>query len=181
MLLSIDKHSYTSILLSVALSVLLAAICWQDVRERQVSLWILLLLFGGCLGRFLLMEESYVFPLINSSFLLLQGGVILLYLWMRYRTARVSKYCGAGDVMFWVACLWCFSPLNFLLFFVVSLVGALAFHLLLRQWLQHYQSIYIPLAGFQGLFLTAALALELLLPQWNTYNDFHVLNTLGLL
>jgi hypothetical protein len=46
---------------------------------------------------------------------------------------------------------------------------------------QHSQGIFIPLAGFQGLFLTAALLLELLLPHWSTYNDFPLLIRLGLL
>lgn len=167
-------------LLPGVLTILLLAICWQDVRERQVSLLFLLLLIGGCLLRFMLSPEPYFFPLINSFFLLLQGGAIMLYLLLRYRSLRIGKFLGAGDVLFWLACLWCFSPLNFLLFFIASLLGALLLHLLLRKLISHYEQMAIPLAGYQGIFLILAFVLEAVSPAWGTYNDLPLLTTFGI-
>lgn len=130
--------------------------------------------------RFFLTEVALGFPLVNSLFLLLQGSVVMLYLLLRYRTLKIGNYLGAGDVLFWLACLWCFSPLNFLIFFIVSLLGALLLHLLLRRMMSGYEQVAIPLAGYQGLFLILALVLDALVPTWATYNDFPLLTTLGL-
>lgn len=170
----------TGMLLTPLLSALLLVLCWQDVRERKVSLLLLLLLIGLCMGRFLLSSGPFEYPLINSLFLLIQGGAVFVYLLLRYRNLQLSRYLGAGDLLFWLACLWCFSPLNFLLFFILSLLGALVLHGGSRLLMKAYEQGLVPLAGFQGLFLIFAFLLESLIPDWSTYNDVPLLNTLGL-
>lgn len=177
----LDPFSSTTAATGTALlSLILLGICWQDVRERQVSLLLLLLLLLGCSLRFFLLGESVQYLLFNSLFLLLQGTAVLLYLLLRYRSIRLTNYLGAGDLLFWLACLWCFSPLNFTFFFVLSLIGALILHLTMRLLAKTHYHTSIPLAGYQGLFLILAFVLDATLPGWNAFDDFTILNRLGL-
>jgi Flp pilus assembly protein protease CpaA len=180
MLNDLTNLATTGTILLPVLALLIIVVFWQDMKERQVSLVVLLLLLLGCAGRFLLSGEPGAYLLINSSFLLIHGIALYGYLFVKYRTLQLGSYLGAGDVLFWLACLWCFSPLNFLLFFLSSLLGALLLHLFLCRLLNNYKHVYIPLAGFQGLFLIFALVMERISPHWSTYNDYPLLKTLGL-
>src|SRR3569833_2788486 len=99
----------------------LVAIAWQDYASRAVQwIWFPLLACGGLLSGLPGINAGAAG--INALLLLLQLAVLAAYFILRYgvrRTAMQEKI-GAGDICFLLAACCCFSPLNYILFYVCS-------------------------------------------------------------
>lgn len=136
---------------------LLVLVVYQDYKFKAISWFVFPLLF--CV--FLYGSLSYLSPtdlvnnfLIISVFLLLQG--LLITLWFSFRQQKLinilRQYLGIGDVLFIVCMAVFFSPLNFLLFYVGSLLLIVLLTVLYKAF-NGVQTPLIPLAGLQAAML----------------------------
>jgi len=153
--------------------VTLSFIAFQDFRSRAVS-WFLFPLLAAC-GVLLALTEGNALSLlgqymaINSAFLLLQFAVLKGWFLLRAgrgkeQTPFVDHAIGKGDIFFLLAAGCFFSPVNFIFFYLSSLLFALIVYLVVRYWparKSHWSTV--PLAGLQAGFLLLCLPLHLLL------------------
>lgn len=159
----------------VLLGISAVLIFYQDYRSRSV-VWVLfpLLMATGILYSLYYTDSLNTF-LINSSinlgFLLIQ--FLLLKLVFRFRKI-VDKKIGTGDILFAVCSCTFFSPVNFLVFYILSLAFSLCMHFSFALIKTNYQKT-IPLAGLQAVFLfffvftTAIMGSSTVDDTWFTY------------
>ena len=147
----------------------LCLIALQDFRSRAVT-WFFFPAVAIC-GTGLALSELKSAALfgryaaINLGFLLLQLG--LLWIWFVVRkkrtTSLIDQAIGKGDLLFWVAAGCFFSPVNYILYYLLSLIFALLVHLVFQTWVSIRRFPTVPLAGYQAVFLAVWLSLHLLL------------------
>jgi Flp pilus assembly protein protease CpaA len=169
--------SLTLFLLTV---VTLSFIALQDFRSRAVS-WFLFPLLAVCGVSMALIEGNALSSLgqymaINSAFLLMQFAVLKGWFLLRAKrgipltghgkgpTPFVDHAIGKGDIFFLLAAGCFFSPVNFIFFYLSSLLFALIAYLLVRyRPTRKPRWSTVPLAGLQAGFLLLCLPLHLLL------------------
>ncbi|MGM9475195.1 hypothetical protein ACS5PU_02150 [Pedobacter sp. GSP4] len=139
----------------------LAAMAYQDFRYRGIYWWLFPVLL------FLIIAEAYLggtvadrirYAAANVSFILFQ--VLLLSAYISLRVGRLTNifngYLGLGDLLY----LLCISPafpfLNYVFFYVASLMLVILLSLLFRKTAKVNGS-KIPLAGYQALLLMLVL------------------------
>ena len=141
---------------------ILAWMAWEDTRYRAVSVWTFPLLFV-----LLLTSRAYASSWamvlwsvqINFMIVVVQLSAIWLYLIIKHQSMvnPMQGYIGWGDVLFWIAILPAFSPMAFMLFYVVSLSAALLMHGIFRSSRLYGDASKIPLAGLQAVVYSAWL------------------------
>ena len=147
-------------------AVTLSFIAWQDFRSRAVT-WMLFPLLAGC-GLGLTYREldslsvQAGYGAINSAFLLLQFALLRVWFFVRKKgkVPFIDHVIGKGDLFFLLAAGLFFSPVNFICFYLLSLLLALL-------W---FRAATIPLAGLQAGFLLLCLSAHLLL-KWPLTDD----------
>ncbi len=166
------------LVLKLGLLVILLLIFYQDLRFQAVS-WIFFLL--GFLINFFLAVKSLPFPdiLLNMVIILLfiffQLAIIYLFSWVKFkqRINIFSSVFGLGDLLFLIMILPVFSPLNFILFFIVSLVFTLLVFVALKEF-NLLKIKKVPLAGLQSLFLFLVILSQIFI-KFSFYNDYYIL------
>lgn len=116
---------------------------------------------------------------INVSFLLIQ--LLAVSLWFsikeRHWVNITGELLGWGDVLFLICTACCFSPLNFFVFYIGSLLLVLLIWLVGKSfWFRN--SPHIPLAGLQALILLLVFVVALIKPHLDLYADNWLINTL---
>lgn len=152
------------LVLWIAILVVLCTIAYQDFKYRAVY-WIcfplLAVLFctykilaGGLPG--LLTDIMF-----TGGFLLLQLLILWLYFFIKYRKPvnLVNGYLGWGDILFLLAVCFYLSPVNYLVFYIVSLIVSIGYALIISL-LAKKEEMTIPLAGIQALLFVLVLAVE---------------------
>lgn len=137
--------------LKIILILVLGAIFYQDLKERQVY-WFLFLFLGIC-AALLFYSNTYqeVFILsiiINLIFVLFLIFGVVVYSRLKLKTNWNSTF-GYGDVFFFLAIALSFSTISFIVIFVGALVFSLAAHMILSK------DKTVPLAGYMSLFFAA--------------------------
>lgn len=142
------------LLLCLICSILLL-VSYQDYKYRAVSWY----LFPALAGLFLmnhngLWDQALPYFLINLSFVLINLLMLTcLFSLKNHKFANITKdYLGWGDILFLVVMAFVFSPLNYLVFFMVSLISVCILVFFAPQLKQS-----IPLAGIQSVLLLAVL------------------------
>ena len=145
--------------ISLTLAIMcLVMIAWEDFAERQVH-WSYFPILAGA-GAVHTFEELHsmgklaMYAGCNLTFLIIQFLLLKGYFFIR-QTAMVSiidRKIGWGDILFLLAAAFFFSPLNFIWFYLYSLLFSLLVSLL---WSTYRRSALrsIPLAGLQSVFL----------------------------
>ena len=162
--------------------ILAGLILLQDFRSRRV-LWILFPLLaaaGILLGyREVGLEQLLLNSAVNLVLLLMQLVLLALFFLPRtgWKIKALLEKIGPGDVLFLIVCCFFFSPVNFLLFHIVSLLLALVLHFIfLRNRKYNRSGSTVALAGWQALALLLVL---LLAPASGVlYSDDWLLNSL---
>jgi hypothetical protein len=145
--------------ISLTLAIMcLVMIAWEDFAERQVH-WSYFPILAGAGGvhayeELHSMEKLAMYAGCNLAFLMIQFLLLKSYFFIR-QTAMVSiidRKIGWGDILFLLAAAFFFSPLNFIWFYLSSLLFSLLVSLL---WSTYRRSALrsIPLAGLQSVFL----------------------------
>lgn len=158
-------------LIVLLLSIITLSIFYQDFKNRSV-IWILF----PCIvivGIFYCLYYSHSLRILtlnsifNFSFLLLQ--FVLLKIVFRFK--KIINYkIGTGDVFFIVCCCTFFSPIYFLVFYILSLIFSLSSHFVLRLFSKDYNDKTIPLAGLQSIFLFVFISIHTMI-NTSTVND----------
>lgn len=147
----------------------LSFIAWQDFRSRAVT-WFLFPLLAGCGVALAFRETASISQqakniLFNSGFLLLQFAALKAWFLLRKsRTPLIDHAIGKGDLFFLLAAGCFFSPINFILFYLSSLLFALLSFLVMRVLpARTGRPSTIPLAGLQAGLLLLCLTMPLLM------------------
>lgn len=151
-----ESISVASILIS------LLGIAWEDYRRRRVR-WFyfpLLALAGLWLGLSALQSPRLAlgYAACNLGFIGLQ--LLILKAWYFLRLGPgvplLGNKLGAGDILFLAAACFFFSPLNFIAFYLCSLLFSLLGWTALRSARMTVLPT-VPLAGLQAIFLLLSM------------------------
>lgn len=148
--------------------ILLSIIFYQDLKERRVFLFILLITM--VLGTFLYFKNSlleiYLFN-ISTNLMLLLILMFIIYLYSKLKLKKSFFYSiGLGDILFFMVLAVSYPTMTFLILLSTSLIFSLILFLILKPKLT--QKI-VPLAGFQALFLFLILFINLVFSIVNIY------------
>ena len=163
--------------------IIMFVVMYQDVKARQVSfiLFPILFLLTICVTNIVKPFEMVVSDMLMiMGFITIQLAAIVLYLLLKFRKLLnpFRGYLGTGDLLFWFAIAPLFSFVNFLLFFVVSLLfSAIVFVSFKRLFVPKstIRAKLIPLAGMQAAFLLLLLLFNRLFWQMKFHQD-HVIS-----
>lgn len=136
--------------------VLLTAVAIEDFREQAVHFW----LFPLLMVLALYLDGSHFewqHVIINFSILFVQLAILTTYFSLKHmQFINITQaHLGWGDILFWLVLCCLFSPLNFVVFYMLSL-----FLSILGSWIisaRHVEKNRIPLAGMQAFQLVCCL------------------------
>jgi hypothetical protein len=115
---------------------------------------------------------------VNGLLLLIQMLFILLYFLIKNEKKSLKQKLGPGDILFLLSCCFLFSPFNFILFYIISLLFSLLLHLLFLQnsyYTKHHKTV--ALAGWQACFLVLTILIVSIMNK-NLYSDNWILKYL---
>lgn len=142
-----------NLLLEILFIVTLGFLFYQDMKERKVSVWILIVgIFLGVLIHFS-KQPTIVFLSnvgINCAIVSLIFGVLWLYAKLKLKK-RIFEVFGLGDLLFFLLLAMSLPILSFLILFVFSLIFSLVVFIILKS---KWKEPTVPLAGLQSLFLS---------------------------
>lgn len=172
---------YLLYLLAVAT---LLSIAWQDFTQRAVYwlLFPLLFLVVGILSAAKIsIEQTGINVLLNSAFIALQMLLATVYFSVKNRklTNIFSSYLGLGDLLLLFSISAGFSFLNFIAFYISSLLVTILIFIavVIKKQNQSYQ---IPLAGAQALIYLLLLSITTFGKSFNLLNDSQILSLLSI-
>ena len=143
---------------SLLIVVLLFLIFIQDILSRSVHWVIFPFMSIFFVAVHLLKGETVTGYLkvvfINLAFLLIQSLLLLMYVSIKNRrlVALTDRLIGWGDILFILSLTLYFSFLNFLLFYITSLIAVIAAWLIWQSF-KDKPNKQIPLAGLQAMYL----------------------------
>ncbi|HEY8782396.1 MAG TPA: hypothetical protein VIM16_12305 [Mucilaginibacter sp.] len=162
--------------LEINILVVLSLIFIQDIRSRSVY-WVLFpILVALFILLHLLQHHSFAVTwqpvLINSTFLIIQFLIVSVYFSIKNKhwVNITDGHLGWGDILLLLSVAFYLSVLNFLLFYISSLIVSLVIWLL-WQVLSKEKNKHIPLAGFQALIFTVFLAGDWWFKYFELTND----------
>jgi hypothetical protein len=147
---------------------ILLTIFYQDIRERKVTL--ILILSGIVLGGFLhFQKQATIVFLSNSMVNLIAISLIFSLLWLYTKfklKKRIQEVFGLGDLLFFCLLAVSLPIISFLVIFVFSLIFSLFVFMLIKSSLKNKT---VPLAGLQSIFLAIILVLDIFINTINIY------------
>jgi len=150
----------------------------QDYRNREVLavLFLVLSITGLIYGVSERSGYDYLSDCLGNIILLtLQLLLVFCIIQFRGTGNFINNKIGIGDIFFLYACCFYFSPLNLIMFYVLSFHFALAMHFIFLKTQRYSQSSNsIALAGWQAIALSLTLAIGYV-GQINLYDDFWIL------
>ena len=158
------------------------AIIVQDFTHRKISWYLIPILFFGILFngiQKLNMVEYLYYIMINGFILIVLMGVLLVYYWTKERSIKnfVGKTIGLGDLLVFITLCFGFSPINFVVFFLIGLLLTLIFHLI-NTAISLKANKQIPLAGYLAVFLIVLSMLQHPLNEIDLFNDQYLFSLL---
>lgn len=160
---------------NISVIVLLLAITFQDFKQRQISWFLIPLLFIALVIKSLSiinLKELAQYTAINFSFIAIQLLLLTLYMSIKNKkfTNIIDSYLGLGDILFFVTICACFSPINFIVFYLVSIIFTLIGFVFYRA-IYKSKETEIPLAGSMSFLLVVVIILNYVFDKWSFYND----------
>ncbi len=172
------------LLLKILTLTILLLIFLQDLKARVVY-WFLFLLLAVTLMviRFqhpVILPELEQSAMINIGFILVQLIILTLYFSLKSKQwVNISNgLLGLGDILFLLGIAFYLSVLNFLFFYISSLIGVLLLWLI-WQAVSAKKNKYIPLAGLQSLIFILFLLGDWWLRSFNLTDDTWLLNLIA--
>ena len=172
-----------SYLIEIGLIGLLSVVIYQDFKYRAVS-WIVfpvlfvvsLMLALGEINGFQLMQGAMV----NLSLVALIFIGLTIYFSVKEKalTNIINKYIGIADLLLLMVIALLFSPVNFIMYYVISLViitAGSAVYLISKKNV----NAEIPLAGAFSIVLIACIVYAGITGDINFYNDEFVMELLN--
>jgi hypothetical protein len=138
------------IILEIIIAACLVLLVYQDFKDRLVDWYIFPILFmSGITYDFQFSHQFNVIPLlIGIQFLGIQLLSITAYFSLKHKrlTGIIDTQIGLGDILCWFSLLPYFSVVNFIVFYISSLLLSILIYTLFLT------KETIPLAGIQSLF-----------------------------
>jgi len=123
----------------------------QDIKERKVH-WFLFPIISFCAGYLFfqntIAQSFYYNLLFNFIFICILLTTVFLYSKLKLKTSITNTF-GLGDGLLFLALVFSFSSITFIILFVGGLIFSLVMHLILKQK-SKYKTV--PLAGYLSLF-----------------------------
>ncbi len=164
------------LLLQIIILVVLLLVFVQDIRSRSVY-WVL---FPVLLILFIIMHllQHHLFTdtwqpvLINSTFLVMQFLIVSVYFSIKNKqwVNITNSFLGWGDMLFLLSTAFYLSVLNFLFFYITSLIAVLLMWIL-WQAIAKEKNKQIPLAGLQALIFSVFLTCNWWFNSFDLTND----------
>jgi len=145
----------------ILLIVTLFIIIIQDLKSRAISWWTIPLLLGSIMYVRLVDLDWNIFLLeggMNLLFLSLQFLLVTIYFSIKKRqiTNIADTYLGLGDILFLIPISFLFPTINFVLFYITSVIAVLIGFLFYKKLINRNVET-IPLAGGQAIYLMLVL------------------------
>ena len=156
------------ILLKIVLIISLGAIAYQDIKERKVYLWLLLITFF-LIGFLHYQQRTYIQFFITSliNIVIVLTIVTILFLYTKFKLKLpIKETFGLGDFLFFLILAIGFPTITFVVLFSFSLFFSLLLFLLLKRKLTQKT---VPLAGLQALFFVFIFLLNWITSSVNLY------------
>lgn len=155
------------ITLNILMIILLLWIFYQDMKDRQITLVLMLglLLLGGYLNYEKQILELF---LINSIINMFAVITVVLVLWVYAKfklKTGLFKVFGTGDLLFFLFLSISFPTTTFLVIFSSSLIFSWAISMVLKNKMKKW----VPLAGLQALFLGIVVGVNQVFEFVNLY------------
>jgi hypothetical protein len=157
-------------IVTIILCVVLILIAYYDFRYRALPIYLLLIAVICAIVYSITrnnLNSSLEYSVINTMFLTFQLCLTSLYFSARSRkfTNIFNHWLGVGDLIFFLVLIFCFSPLNFILFNIISGFVTILFYAGRKK------RVLIPLAGSQSIILCVILLATLIPGIIQPYND----------
>jgi hypothetical protein len=164
------------IICNIFILLCLILLIYQDFRDRKISFFSIPLLFFLFLiysSFFIERQELALFFAVNFSFVLLQILLLIIYLSIKKnKLINITKeHLGLGDILFFFVLTIAFSPVNLMLFFVLSLLLTVLFSMAFNLKKANTFHTTIPLAGYMSLFLIPVFTATLFTDNFNLYSN----------
>lgn len=159
---------------------ILVVIIYQDLKTRSIHGYLLLLFIISIMinGLYKLpVKQLFEYFLLNLGFMILQLLGVFIYFFLKSKkiTVVVNRQLGLGDIILILILCFSFSPLNYILFIMISLVLTLCLHsifFLLRKGAH----TTIPLAGYISFFYVCLIIVGGEIAGYNIYSDILIEN-----
>jgi len=141
---------------------------YQDIKDRAIAVWVFIYL--SLVGGYVHFESQFpqvflVHVLMNMTVLLMLLFSILLYSKLVLKK-NLNQAIGLGDILFFIVFAVSFPTVSFLVLFSLSCLFSLVLFLGTKS---KSSNKTVPLAGFQALFLSLVLFINLLFNFVNLY------------
>lgn len=154
----------------------LAFICYQDLAYRAVYWWcfpVLAILMASLKYNLSGPAETLSHAGYGIAFLTFQ--LAILWIWFSIKNKALinltSNYLGWGDILFLVAIAFYLSPVNYIVFYVISLIIVLLYTLITGLFSNKQNHSHIPLAGLQAALLGLLMLVDYISPKFTLYDD----------
>ena len=159
----------------------LGAIFYFDLRFRAVY-WIVFPILSISFALMKKMQVGTYITLVDAGYDLFFLSVQLFFLWVYFSLKDkncyniVNRKLGLGDILFLVSVVFYLSPLNYVGFYITSLILTLCYVGVVN--LLKKNVVEIPLAGLQAICLAILLISEWCFTHFSLYQDVWAYNTL---
>jgi len=167
--------------LFILLISLLIAVVIQDFKNKAISWFLIPLLFVGFSIKALLtieVEEFISYSLINLLLVSINllGVTILISMKEKKMTNILNTHLGLGDVLFFVVLTVVFSPINFVLFYLLSIATTAIIYGGIMWLNAPKEKMLIPLAGAMSIPLISLLFIEQFTTYFQLYEELFLIH-----
>jgi len=139
--------------LLAALAFTCCVILFQDFKQRQVSLWLLILFGVICIASVIYLRDlktllyNVLFAIVYIGFIWL---ILKLYLFLKFKknTPVMNELLGPADIIVMMCLGFTFNLPGLIYFFCFGFVVSLVFHLLYSSFGKNTTHKTVPLAGY---------------------------------
>lgn len=161
--------------IDTCLLLLLSVVLFQDLKQRQISWFLIPLLLVSFIAQGLFRipaNELIHYTMFNIGFVFVQLVILTAYISIKNKRLVniINSYLGIGDVLFIATVAAAFSPLNFIIFYIAALLFTLLVFLVVKL-LTKKLSKEIPLAGAMAAVMIALILVNQWMPGFNFYKD----------
>lgn len=145
----------------LCLCFILLFVFFQDWKHRRIHVMLPVIIF--ILSLYITHLQTFLLKniFLNGAFFLITLVILVLYMSIKNKQFLnpFEHYFGLGDLLFYLAVTPLFLLPNFILFFILSMIFALALQVIFKKIIQENT---VPLAGFSALFLFIILVKDYL-------------------
>ncbi|MGQ0827052.1 MAG: hypothetical protein ACT4ON_01530 [Bacteroidota bacterium] len=159
-------------IINILLILCLTIIVVQDFKQREISWMLIPLTLAGFTYKAMNGDILLKNVLLNIAFIVIQLLMLTIYMSIKNKKPVniINTYLGLGDILFFLVICVAFSPINFIAFYLSSMITTLIGVIIYNRF-SNKQTKDIPLAGAMA---TGTIVL-MVFPGLNFYNDVFLL------